>query len=428
MNISIIIPPADIYLTPLLGIGILSSMVKRTGHSVNIVDLNILLYNNIEIDNLLWCRDFNNYWDSEDVCDLIWRSKIKDILKNDYNFDKTDIILIRVSANSKVMANKIAKWFKRNHPKIKLVVGGPQTWYEEYNDYKYFDNVIGKYAEKEFASMIGLSDYTEILPDFTWASNYKYINNKMLPMETSRGCIYNCSFCKEREFGKFELVSERLLEKNLNLIKGLNCEEVYFVDSLINHTPERLDRILDLTMKSGLRCVCNAVPFTLTRKNIENLKNVTTGCFVGIETFSDSFAKKLGKPGKRRKILNILNIMRDVGFKIQTGIIIGGDPFQTKDDLLLDINTMSSYRDVIDKVIISPLRIFEDSTLLDKRMNHSEIGWEFNPGDFDNRMNNLIFMTKELEKVGVKTEVSVKGIGDWVSGLREENRRFRRQQ
>ena len=427
MNILIIIPPADSYLTPLLGVGILSSMAKKAGHNVDVIDLNITLYNNPEIDHILWCRDFNGCWDSEDVCDLIWRSKLKDILENNCNFNEVDSVFIRVAANSKRMANKIAKWVRENYPRIKLIAGGPQTWYKEYNNYKYFDRIISGYAEEEFANIIGLSNYTETLPDFSWAYNYKYVNNKMLPMETSRGCIYGCSFCKEKTFGKFEIVPEDLLEKNLDFIKKSNCEEVYFVDSLFNYIPERMDKVLDLTKKIGLKCSCNVVPSTLTKTNIEKLKEVAKGCFVGIETFCSSFAEKLGKPGKRDEIFNVLNTMRKIGLKIQTGMIVGGYPFQTEDEFLSDIKTLSSYKDVIDKVIVSPLRIFRDSKLFDKRMDHSEIGWEFNSGDFNNRMDSLIFMTKELEKAGINTEVSVEGIEDWIDGLRKENKRVRRQ-
>jgi radical SAM superfamily enzyme YgiQ (UPF0313 family) len=426
MNILIIIPPADSYLTPLLGVGILSSIAKKAGHNVNVIDLNIMLYNDIEVDNLLWRRDFNDCWDSEDICDLIWRSKLKYILEDNCNLNEVDSVFIRVAANSKLIANKIAKWVRESYPRIKLTAGGPQTWYKEYNDYEYFDRVIKGYAEKEFAGMVGLSDYIETLPDFTWSSDHKYINDKMLPMETSRGCIYNCSFCQEKKFGRFEISSYDFLKKNLSLIKKLNYKEVYFSDSLLNCTPERLDNVLDLTKESGLKCKCNLVPFTLTKKNIEKLKKVSKGCFVGIETFSDRFAKKMRKPGKRNEIFEVLNVMRKVGLKIQTGMIIGGQPFQTENEFLSDIKDLSSYNDVIDKVIVSPLRVFNDSALFDKRMDYSEIGWEFNSGDFDNRMDCIIFMTKELEKSGINTEVSVEGVEDWINGIREENKRFRR--
>jgi len=426
-NIVLIIPPADIYLTPLLGIGILSAMAKSGGHNVNVIDLNILLYNDIEIDKLLWCRDLNHYWDSEDICDFIWDSKLREMLTGSHDFNDVDIVGIRISVNSKVISNKIAEWFNSNYPGIKLIGGGPQTWCV-YNNHRYFDKMICGYAEKEFASIIGLTDYNKVIPDFSWASDYKYIKSDMLPIETGRGCVYRCSFCQERKFGKFEMHPIDFIETNLRLIKKSNFDEVYFVDSLINPTPNRLNRILNLTKDVGLKCHCNIVPFNLTKENIEGLKEVSKDCFVGIETFSDEFAGKLKKPGERSKILKVLDMMREVGLKIRTGIIVGGLPFQTEEELLLDIELIVSYGDVINKVIVSPLRIFNNSELFNCGMDYSEIGWEFNKGDFDSRLYSLKFMTKELEQAGIKTEVSTVGMEDWVNGLKREDKRFRRQQ
>lgn len=425
-NIVLIVPPADIYLTPLLGIGILSAIAKKAGHNVDVIDLNIILYNNPEIDNLLWCRDLNNYWDSKDVCDFIWDSKLRMILEESRDFTDVDIVGIRIAANSKMVGNKIAEWFHNNYPNIKLIGGGPQTWYDGH-EYEYFDEIMYGYMEKEFARMVGLSEYDEIIPDLTYGLDHKYINDDMLPVETSRGCVYACKFCQERKFGKFEVLSINSVKRNLKLIKESGFKKVYFVDSLINSTSKRLNEVLDLTKDMGLKCYCNVVPYNLTMENIKKLKEVSYGCFTGIETFSDKFASRLGKPGSRKKIIKVLNMMRQIGLKIDTGIIIGGSPFQTREDIMLDTKSLISYNDVIDKVILSPLRIFRNSDLFNHKMNHTDIGWEFNEGDFDTRLSYLTPMTKELQQGGINTEVSIIGMEDWINGLKREDKHFRRQ-
>ena len=429
LNIVLIIPPADIYLTPSLGIALLSSMVKRAGHNVDVIDLNILLYNDIEIDKLLWRRDLNHYWDSEDVCNFIWDSKVRKMLENSHDFNDVDIVGIRISQNSKIMANKIAEWFRSTYPKIKLIGGGPDTWFNP-GDQKYynnFDKIIYGHAEKEFANIIGLTDDSELVPDFSWGLNNEYINNNMLPIETSRGCIYKCKFCQERRFGKFEILSMEHVKKNLDLVKRLNVKTVYFVDSFINTTDDRLNELLNLTKRTGLKCYCNIVPFNLTMENIKKLKEVSDGCFAGIETFSDKFATKLRKPGSRNEIIKVLDMMRQVGLKIETGIIIGGPPFQTEKDVMSDVTSIIAYSDVINKVMLSPLRIFKNSELFDQKMDHTDIGWEFNDGDFNTRLSYLKTATEKLYQAGINTEVSPVGIEDWINGLKREDEHFRRQ-
>lgn len=425
MNILLIVPPIDVYLTPLAGIGILSAMAKKAGHCVEVLDLNILLYNDPEMNKLLWRRELSHYLDIQAINDFVWDIGLGEILERSIpSFDgDIDMVGIRTSADSKLMAVKIAKWFRTNHPNTTTIAGGPQTWY----GYKsgYFDKIIHGYAEVEFAKLIGLSNMDGVIPDFSFASKYNYINDDMLPVETSRGCVHHCGFCSERIFEKFKTFPMDYVQKCFRYARDHGYKEIYFVDSLLNYTPNYLNDILGALKDHGLVCRCNLTPFNLSRENIEKLAETTTNAFCGIETFSSNFAMKLGKPGERDQITKILHLMNEVGLSIDTGIIIGGPPFQTREEFLEDINTIILHKDVLSKVIVSPLRIFENTPMHTKEFDgYSTIGWEIHEGDFNNRLSWLREMTEKLQEAGVCTEVTPKGIKNWISGLRKENRRY----
>ncbi len=425
MNILLIVPPTDVYLTPLMGIGILSAMAKKAGHCVEVLDLNILLYNDPEINKLLWRRELSHYLDIQAINDFIWDISLGGILERSIpNFDgDIDMVGIRTSANSKLMAIKIAKWFRTNHPNTTTVAGGPQTWYGYKSEY--FDKIIHGYAEVKFAELVGLPSMEGVIPDFSFASKYNYINNNMLPVETSRGCVHHCGFCSERIFEKFKTFPVDYVQKCFHYARDRGYKEIYFTDSLLNHTPNYLNGILDALKDYGLTCRCNLTPFNISRGNIERLTETATNVFCGIETFSNSFASKLGKPGERAQIIEVLHLMKEMGLSIETGMIIGGPPFQTHKEFLEDIDAIILHRDVLSKVIVSPLRIFKGTSLHTREFNgYSAIGWGTHEGDFDNRLSWLKEMTEKLQEAGIYTEVPSDGIKSWISGLRKENKRY----
>lgn len=425
-NIVLVIPPADIYLSPLLGIGILYAMAKEAGHNVEVIDLNIDLYNSAEINQLTWRRGLNFYWNIPEVCNFIWDSSIEALLENGVKqlpFENIDVVGIRLAADSRFMAYKIAGWFKEHYSDALRVAGGPDTWFEKPNRPLLFDKELIGYAEGDFAKLIGLDNY-HVKPDFSFAEKYQYLRHNIMPSETCRGCIHKCTFCKERQFGRFSVYPYKTVIQNLSNIKHSGHREVYFVDSLLNHTTTHLKNVLKIVRKMELTCSYNITPINLDEHCISLMGEVSNKIFLGIETFSEDFAQHLGKPGSRKAVAKNLNLLRKHGVSIETGIIIAGYPFQNRWEFDKDVETIISYKDVLSKIVISPLRIYKGTALRKGWLKYpTAIGWwKDNPEEFQIRLEWLVEMTERLEHAGVSLEVPLSEVRSWIKGMLMEPR------
>lgn len=419
MNILFVVPPPDFYLSMNLGVAILSKMAIEAGHNVEVLDLNIDLYQNGEINKYSWCRDLNFHWEKQEVVDFIWDSSLEVLSEDALNkikFKTIDMVCIRLTDLSYLMAEKLAGWFRNRYKNIKIIGGGPYTWTAK-DKLKSFDEILQGYAEERFSKIIDSDKYSGAY-NLDFSHDYEYIYPDTFPIETSRGCPHKCIFCCERKFCNFQIFPYEVVENNIKNISA-SYNNLYFVDSLINPTLKHLNKILDYVERYELTLNCNLTPITLDSASIIRLKNLAGRVFLGIETFSQTYADKLNKPGHRSLVIKNLELMRKYGLKVETGIIISGPPFQTESDLSYDISLLKEFKDVFSKVILSPLRIFEMADISKCKLNvPSPVRWWENSYlEVEERLNNFLFMTQELEDNGVKTETNYSGSKKFIDNI-----------
>jgi anaerobic magnesium-protoporphyrin IX monomethyl ester cyclase len=159
-----------------------------------------------------------------------------------------------------------------------------------------------------------------------------------VPMMTSRGCPYRCSFC-HNIFGKrFRGRSpENVLEEMELLHDRFGVREFHFIDDVFNYDGERLEKICSLIARRGLRIALafpNAIRGDiLTRKQIGLLRRA--GCY-SITMALESASPRLQK--LMRKNLNLEKLARNARIASSLGMITScyvmfGYPSETEEEM-----------------------------------------------------------------------------------------------
>ena len=153
------------------------------------------------------------------------------------------------------------------------------------------------------------------------SSEVRSRRNPALHMLSSRGCLYNCSFCCNKSIHRSRLRMHspaRVVEEMGVLVKDFGAKEIHFWDDCFVYDEKRVYEICGQIHKTGLDIPwdCEA---TVDRVNPNLLKAMrAAGCFglsYGIETGNDERLKKLNKGW-----LNRDNIRQAVSWTKKAGL------------------------------------------------------------------------------------------------------------
>ena len=92
------------------------------------------------------------------------------------------------------------------------------------------------------------------IDNYTWPKPPHHIKAKRVAAyEASRGCIYNCTFCFRAGFrGKFRLKSIKTIAKELDQLKELNVDYIYFIDEIFSVDDDWTEQVCSELKKRGL--------------------------------------------------------------------------------------------------------------------------------------------------------------------------------
>jgi radical SAM superfamily enzyme YgiQ (UPF0313 family) len=134
---------------------------------------------------------------------------------------------------------------------------------------KYLGSTDSKLKLERYA----FSDYTDYV-----LSNYQH--NDGVSIETSRGCVAQCSFCAETYFWKFRSTTpERVVEEMEHQIKLHKVKRFWFVDSLVNGNFKNFERLIDLILEKKLDIKWNSYARCDGRMTSALIKKISdSGC------------------------------------------------------------------------------------------------------------------------------------------------------
>ncbi len=186
-------------------------------------------------------------------------------------------------------------------------------------------------------------DYIFGKTDFRWEDSDVLGNDKVLPLEISRGCIFKCRFCSYPLIGKEDnehiRSAESLRKEMQDNYDRFGVEHYYVLDDTFNDNEAKLDRILDavkqLTFQPKMWAYVR-LDLLSKRKDIDKLYDIgIRAMYHGIESIHPEAAKAVRKGGKKSDHIDMIRAVREkYGSRINmhAGFIIGL-PGESLDDI-----------------------------------------------------------------------------------------------
>lgn len=165
------------------------------------------------------------------------------------------------------------------------------------------------------------------------------IRKLVLPIETSRGCPFNCKFCFRTLGRKIRLKEPKIVVREIKrIISKYKVDQVEVIDGTFGLSKSHAIKICELLSKekinSKFKFLIRTRVDTLDKEIINGLKKA--GCFIislGIEAGDDSILEKSGKGITVKKIRETLTLISKADIEIHSNFILGL-PFETEQDII----------------------------------------------------------------------------------------------
>lgn len=347
---------------------------------------------------------------------------------------KFDLVGVTCMTITLKAALNICKIAKRNE--ITTVMGGfHPTLNPDVMNYQWIDYLVrgeGEYTFKELiagippSKILGLSyrdngNYhhnnprpfiknLDTLPytpkDLIDYTPYHYFWNPADAIETSRGCLFNCSFCCVTQFycRTYRTKSPERVLKEIARVPT-NQKMVSIVDDNFSLDYKRVMRICDLIQEYGyhkrLMFACQSRVADIAKHPDMVQKMAKSGFvsfFMGFESFKqmtlNSINKQLGLPDVKKAIKNI----HDNGMMVFGSFIIGNIG-ETREDILKTLKLIKELQ--IDTLITYPLTPFPGTKLNEIAVNNGWLDKDFDwtTWHFDTVMRTPDLSTEDIHEL-----------------------------
>lgn len=340
-RIALVITPSWGVLFPPYSLAKLTGMLRHFGYSVKNYDVNIESFHYFleEHGQDYWKTERYFLWEYEDNFNKYFLPELIPILDkvvNDIIESNVRVVGFSIFSTNLFASLYMAKALRKAKPELCILGGGPETitnieHFQEggmgHNLFNYIfvgeseDNLIYTLENLpndlpmnevlgDIKSRLSLESYP--YADYTDYDVKNYIQHG-LNVETSRGCVAQCSFCAETFFWKFRGIDpERVVNEIEYQVKTHRIRRIWFVDSLINGNLKNFEKIVDLIRERKLNIKWHSMARCDGRMDLIFLRKViASGCTAlsfGVECGSE---KVLLDMKKKVEIWEIENNLRD---------------------------------------------------------------------------------------------------------------------
>ena len=162
----------------------------------------------------------------------------------------------------------------------------------------------------------------------------------VLPLETSRGCPYNCAYCSEAHYWGKPVryrTSDSVVEELRYNVERFGVTTFRFTDSCFSAPPSRSAEVCDAIYQ---RCIKDGVEVKWSSfGRIENLNNrllekmKRSGCValdIGVESGDPSILRRMGRNYSRKAVVEVGRAAREIGIITNFNVVVGF-PGETKE-------------------------------------------------------------------------------------------------
>lgn len=280
--------------------------------------------------------------------------------EEDWDIGKADVYGITVYVTSLSVMDKIIEKCKSRNPNSIIVVGGAHpSAVPDSPNFSNVDYVVvgeGEYPMyiliknllngKSMLNKIIISPHkpesTFLFPSFELVDVNAYRRTidgrKSLPLLTSRGCPFECSFCGLNKFHELNKTvrfasPENIYSQVMRIMAEFSIEAINFQDDIFTLDHKRLFRMLDLLKCLGIKFRCHGRAGGDTEEVYDRLAD--SGCSMmawGIESGSQYILDRMNKKAKVEDNLNVITWAKKYGITARAFFIIGF-PGETKESL-----------------------------------------------------------------------------------------------
>jgi len=255
---------------------------------------------------------------------------------------------------------QIAKYVRRVNPALKIIMGGPGIINSPEARKQSDVNILyeGERTIEELAPPIccnkslskidgisyfkgrkevltkrrePISDLGDIPVPYWKALSGKVKEERYLPIESSRGCIGNCSFCLETRYwpGVRFYPIERVIREIKEGVLKCGVRFYYFQDSNISNSPKYLSDLCDAIHKAKLKITwsCESRIDTITKELVDKMSRAgCKGITFGMESADPGVLRNMNKyiPDKKMKSFSsVVKYMRKKKMLANINMIVG---------------------------------------------------------------------------------------------------------
>lgn len=302
---------------------------------------------------------YENVWIREFVINQpIWKIAAE-ILSH-----KPDILGISVYIWNRRQSMELIERLKKQAPSLALVVGGPEVSFDMHATDQY--TVIAGEGEAKWIELLehfqnghlpssetlkSWESYGTNLPDLTPAyikDDLPQLKNRLVYMETSRGCPYLCSFCLSALDKTVRFFDDSMVHDQINLLVEGGVTKIKFIDRTFNLKPTRMKELVRWLSKfHGTAFHFEVVGDLLTDDLLEFLESVPEGMFqfeIGVQTTNPSAQETIQRKQDNRKLFSAIErLIRTNLIHIHCDLIFGL-PGETLDDILKSFEQVCALR------------------------------------------------------------------------------------
>jgi radical SAM superfamily enzyme YgiQ (UPF0313 family) len=262
-------------------------------------------------------------------------------------------------------------------------------------------SVIKKLANNEEQNVISgklvasdpITDYSDVS---TAPTKEDYINPKeSLYFEFASGCIFSCHFCNFGSLGKkkheYMRSYESLKTELVSNYENFGTRMYHVTDNIVNDYQEKLKMLIRIREETGIDIKWSGYVRLDTIKNKEQadmlLDSGMVGALMGIESFTPSTGRYIGKMTDGKRLVEILHMCRESWKEnvIISSTFIAGLPTETYESLFETFKVLTSKEGyyLLDTFRFNKFHVtpsFDDKNDINKARNHPFKDYVIRPG------------------------------------------------
>ena len=247
---------------------------------------------------------------------------------------------------------------RKKYPHVKLVIGGSKDFTSVMKSVDFIIKGLADSTIIELASHLKNNTSLKFMPSGKRAKiidhdtkavsfNFKQaqtqyhesdhiVPGEFMPLETSRGCLFKCSFCDYPLIGRkkgdpdYHKIVDTMAQEFRSNYENFGINRYMFVDDTFNETTKKIEEVIQARDASGVdiefACYLRADLLARFPEQLPLLKNLGIfSAFLGIESLYKPSAASVGKSTDPERIKETIYMMKDQcpDLRIEGSFIVG---------------------------------------------------------------------------------------------------------